>query len=207
MITTKSRSLWQFLATLATAGLLAACTDDGSTASYTPSASLSPRAFLTAPEAAAASAGRLPALGACEPDIHVPEGSKVSLHVFGKGVQIYRWDGAQWLFVNPSADLFADAVGAGLVGTHFGTPQGPNWLTVSGSRVVGTVTGRCTPSPDAIAWLRLDATADGSGVFEKTAFIQRLNTVGGLAPSAPGSVVGQEASVPYTADYYFYRAP
>jgi hypothetical protein len=122
-------------------------------------------------------------------------------------VQIYRWDGTRWVFVNPAADLFADAGGHGLVGTHFGTPAGPGWRTLSGSQVVGTVTGRCTPNASAIAWLRLDASASGSGVFEHTQFIQRVNTVGGLAPAAPGSVVGQEARVPYTADYFFYRAP
>jgi len=37
-------------------------------------------------------------------------------------------------------------------------------------------------------------------------FIQRINTVGGNAPAAPGTVVGEEANVPYTAEYLFYRA-
>jgi hypothetical protein len=33
-----------------------------------------------------------------------------------------------------------------------------------------------------------------------------VNTVGGKAPTDPGSFVGEEARVPYTAEYYFYRA-
>ena len=37
-------------------------------------------------------------------------------------------------------------------------------------------------------------------------YIQRVNTVGGLAPAEPGDFVGQEVEVPYTAEYYFYRA-
>jgi len=39
------------------------------------------------------------------------------------------------------------------------------------------------------------------------AYIQRVNTVGGNAPSYAGSTVGEEARVPYTTRYLFYRAP
>jgi hypothetical protein len=53
----------------------------------------------------------------------------------------------------------------------------------------------------------LEATlSEGPGIFSRVNFIQRLNTVGGKAPSNPGSSVGEVARVPYTADYYFYRA-
>jgi hypothetical protein len=37
-------------------------------------------------------------------------------------------------------------------------------------------------------------------------FIQRVNTIGGTAPAEAGLFVGDEARVPYTAEYYFYRA-
>jgi hypothetical protein len=33
-----------------------------------------------------------------------------------------------------------------------------------------------------------------------------VNTVGGIAPSSPGGIVGEIAEVPYTADYLFYRS-
>jgi uncharacterized protein (TIGR03118 family) len=36
-------------------------------------------------------------------------------------------------------------------------------------------------------------------------YVQRVNTAGGLAPSAPGAFVGEERQVPYTAEYFFYR--
>jgi hypothetical protein len=42
-----------------------------------------------------------------------------------------------------------------------------------------------------------------------TTFIQRVNTSGGVAPStgcAASTDVGKQAFVPYTTDYYFYRA-
>jgi hypothetical protein len=40
-------------------------------------------------------------------------------------------------------------------------------------------------------------------------YIQRLNTTGGVAPVEGCSVssdVGKQKLVPYTADYYFFRA-
>ena len=37
-------------------------------------------------------------------------------------------------------------------------------------------------------------------------FIQRVNTIGGTAPVEAGGFVGDEARVPYTTEYYFYRA-
>jgi hypothetical protein len=203
MISTTSRTLSQVVAVFAAAGLFMGCADRTPVGPVARSASQSTRAILSSAEVQAASDGRFPDLGSCQADLQLPAGSKVSFHVFGIGVQIYRWTGTSWAFVNPSANLFADAAGNGLVGTHFG---GPTWLTNSGSRVVGTVTGRCTPDANSIPWVRLDAVADGPGVFANTTLIHRLNTVGGNAPTAPGSVVGEEARVPYTADYYFYRA-
>src|SRR5687767_6836009 len=123
-------------------------------------------------------------------------------HTYARGVQIYRWTGSAWTFLGPRADLYADAGMNGKVGTHFG---GPTWQHVSGSRVVGAVDQRCTPSPNAIQWLRLVATSTTPGVFKRTTFIQRLNTAGGTAPTAPGSFVGEEVGVPYTTEYFFYR--
>lgn len=41
-----------------------------------------------------------------------------------------------------------------------------------------------------------------------TTFIQRVNTVGGLAPATvcDGSTLNKEARVFYTADYFFWKA-
>jgi hypothetical protein len=203
---TTSQSLRYSLSLVAAAGLFIGCADGASLAPKA-RAGNSTATDLTSAEVQAASNGRFPDLGSCT-QLQVPEGSQVSFHVFGIGVQVYRWDGLKWSFSNPEANLYADAGGNGLVGTHFSEPGAkPNWLTLSGSRVVGTVLDRCTPNANAIAWLKLSADNSGTGVFNQTAFIQRLNTVGGLAPTTPGTFVGQEARVPYTADYFFYRAP
>jgi hypothetical protein len=99
--------------------------------------------------------------------------------------------------------LYANVNANGVVGTHY---AGPTWESNSGSYVVGAVEIRCTPDPDAIPWLRLRAVeSDGPGIFHRVTYIQRVNTVGGLAPSEPGEFPGDVARVPYTADYFFYR--
>ncbi|MFL5618100.1 MAG: DUF3455 domain-containing protein, partial [Gemmatimonadaceae bacterium] len=70
----------------------------------------------------------------------------------------------------------------------------------------GTVAQRCTPDPTAIPWLSLGAVPnDGPGIFRRVTFIQRMHTVGGLAPPSPGRSTGEEVRVPYTAEYFFYR--
>jgi hypothetical protein len=84
----------------------------------------------------------------------------------------------------------------------------PAWESSSGSLVVAQrLVPAVTVDPTAIPWLRLDAVAAGGpGVFKNTTYIQRVNTTGGLAPTTAPTHVGQEARVPYTAEYVFYRA-
>jgi hypothetical protein len=62
---------------------------------------------------------------------------------------------------------------------------------------------------DAIPWLLLAAKSVGSeGSFSRVTSIQRVNTVGGVAPKAGCSQPTAETSarVDYTADYYFFTA-
>jgi hypothetical protein len=128
--------------------------------------------------------------------------NKVQLHGFGVGFQVYTWDGSTWTGPVPDATLF-DSEG-NIVADHF---EGPSWQSNSGSLVVGTVTGRVTMDLTAIQWVRLvPVSTAGPGVFADVTFIQRINTVGGRAPATNGTFIGQTASVPYTADYFFYRA-
>jgi Protein of unknown function (DUF3455) len=167
---------------------------------------------------AALSSAVVPAAGASAPkdspslpsplcdSIRVPEGNKLSHRVYALGVQVYRWNGTAWAFVAPEATLFANANYNGEVGTHY---VGPTWESNSGSKVVAArVPGTgCTPDSTAIPWLLLQkVSTEGPGIFHRVTYIQRVNTTGGIAPTAPGSVVGEESEVPYTAEYYFYRA-
>ena len=132
--------------------------------------------------------------------VQLPE--EVVFRAYAIGVQIYRWNGSSWAFVAPSANLYADAGFHGSVGTHY---AGPTWESNSGSRVIARRADGCTPDPTAIPWLLLETvTTDGPGVFNGVTHVQRVNTTGGMAPTAPGTFVGDERRVPYTAEYYFY---
>ena len=147
-------------------------------------------------------ADRRPDLGACE-NIAAPEGSKLVAHTYARGVQIYRWNGTDWVFGGPSAVLYADAGGHGQVGTHY---SGPKWESVDGSIVAGSNPVPCPVGAGDIPWLLLTGTAEPiPGIFHRVTAIQRVNTVGGTMPTEDGSFVGEEKREPYTAEYYFYR--
>jgi hypothetical protein len=68
-------------------------------------------------------------------------------------------------------------------------------------------------APDAVAWLLLEKKGTlngptGGGTLKPTEFIQRVHTVGGLAPSTgctSPSDLGNQAFVPYEADYFFFK--
>jgi len=140
---------------------------------------------------------------ACD-SVQVPLGNKVAFHAYALGVQVYRWNGTAWTFVEPVATLFADPNYNGKVGIHY---AGPTWQTNSGSKVVGSRLAGCSPDPAAIPWLLLQAVSnDGPGVLSSVTYIQRVNTTGGLAPTAPGESIGAIVQVPYTAEYFFFRA-
>jgi hypothetical protein len=141
--------------------------------------------------------------------LQVPSGNKVSFRGYAVGVQIYvatpsPTDATQfvWTFRAPEAVLFADGGGNGEIAIHY---AGPTWESESGSKVIGrTLTN--APAASTIPWLLLEArSTEGPGILERTTYIQRVNTTGGLAPATPPTQAGQEARVPYTAEYYFYR--
>jgi len=149
--------------------------------------------------------------------LEVPDGNKVSFHAYAVGVQIYvatastnSPTGFVWTFRAPEAVLY-DADG-NVVGMHyaFAGPTRPAWESESGSRVVGARTvAPVIVSSNAIPWLILSAVSTntiGPGIFERTTYVQRVNTTGGLAPANAPTQLGQEARVPYTAEYFFYRA-
>ena len=157
---------------------------------------------FAAPARAADGRGPDLPLPVCE-RIDVPAGNRLSSRVYAFGVQIYRWSGTHWAFIAPEATLYSDPCYENEVGTHF---AGPIWQANDGSAVKGARRDDCTPYRGAIPWLLLDATPlSSSGVYARVTFIQRVNTIGGTAPAQAGAFVGDEARVPYTTEYYFYR--
>ena len=162
-------------------------------------------AIQPAPAAAMLDNNNGPELPAGCSSIAVEEGNKLAFHVYAKGVQIYKYNGAAWVFVGPEAGLYAEENYFGEVGNH---GIGPHWTSKSGSRVKAARVANtgCRPDPDAIEWLLLKMTeTSGSGIFTKVTYIQRTNTTGGMAPTGAGEM-NEVREVPYTAEYYFYRA-
>ena len=165
----------------------------------------------------------LMALAACSsaptaPVTPVPEAlrpaapSATSRTLLARGVQIYECRAkhgdaqvSEWAFVAPEAELL-DARGK-VVGRHY---AGPRWESaVDGSKLVGTAQARTeAPGSGAIPWLLLSTKAEGpSGEFSSTSNIQRINTVGGVAPAGGDCTLasrGKTVRVPYTADYVFF---
>ena len=127
----------------------------------------------------------------------------LALVVAATGVQIYECRDSKWLFVAPQAELW-DARGR-LIGTHY---AGPHWESADGSKIVGAVKQRAdAPKGGAIPWLLLGAKSVGAeGAFSKVTSIQRLATVGGVAPAGGCEKPGEEARIYYTADYHFFTA-
>ena len=97
-------------------------------------------------------------------------------------------------------------------------PRVPAVLDIFWGQGTGSATFQTDPdfvAPDAIAWVLLSQAGvlDGPGganTLSVATFVQRVNTVGGLAPSigcnSPADI-GNTAFVPYEADYVFYTNP
>ena len=185
---------------VAAAAVSAACVDDGPSG---PSGGAAPAARLAAAaDEASAVANRGPDLSGCE-QLRAPEPSKLVARLYARGVQIYRWNGTSWGLAGPSAVLYSDAAGNDPVGTHY---AGPTWESRDGSTVGGSSPRTCVVDPGAIPWLVLNGSPGGtSGIFGRVTTIQRVNTVGGKMPAQPGTFAGEEQTVPYTAEYFFYR--
>ena len=141
--------------------------------------------------------------------IKPPVGEELVLMARATGFQIYvcRPDAngkPAWTLKAPDAELF-DEQGRS-IGKHFG---GPTWQLNDGSKITAKMVAKVdAPDPKAIPWLLVTVTGTaGSGALNGVTSIQRVNTVGGLAP--PSSECTQQSGEvefksSYSADYYFY---
>ncbi len=142
--------------------------------------------------------------------VAVPTGGKPAMMLRGVGLLTYECrakagsDGAyEWVFAGPDAAL-QDRNGV-RVGKYYG---GPTWEHSDGSKVTGK---QLAVSPGATGSIPLQlvqtSPAMGSGAFTGVTYIQRVNTMGGVAPTAPCnmSTMGSKQTVNYSADYYFYK--
>ncbi|HSY39357.1 MAG TPA: DUF3455 domain-containing protein [Polyangia bacterium] len=155
--------------------------------------------------------------------IAVPSGSTLTIHDHGVGAQIYTCTASggaggaggssadagaisySWVLKGPNAILSDETFAQ--VGTH---GVGPTWTSSDGSMISGTKLAQANSTASGaipIPWLLLKATSTGSaGVFANITYVQRLNTAGGVAPASGcgAATVSTDASVAYSADYYFF---
>lgn len=146
--------------------------------------------------------------------ISVPKGHQLVMMAVGSGDLNYECRvkanssvSYEWIFAGPNAVL-ADKNGM-VVGRYYG---GPTWESNDGSKVSGKQIATAPASPTAIPLQLVKANtipeALAVGKMTGITYIQRLNTVGGIAPSESCSNdnVGAKALVKYQADYFFYKA-
>ena len=131
------------------------------------------------------------------------EAAIVTIHA--EGAQIYDCKADSggklvWQFREPIATLMIDGK---TVGRHF---AGPSWELADSSAVTGKVVARAPGSTGKdIPLLKLEVTSQrGAGQLTGASSIQRINTKGGTAEEACDAV-GAFLSVPYSADYVFFR--
>lgn len=107
-----------------------------------------------------------------------------------------------WKLLAPSA-ILANKGGHDF-GTHY---AGPTWQADNtDSSVKGTRVDGVTVDPTAIDWLLIKGRDwTGHGMFSKVSYIQRIRTVGGLAPTWAPTGPGQQVDVWYTATYVFFE--
>jgi Protein of unknown function (DUF3455) len=162
-------------------------------------------------------------------NLQVPAGNEAFLVGHAVGTQNYVCSPAKsvgqvdWTLFTPEATLFDDS-GEQLI-THYFSPNpiegGIIRATWEDSRDTSTIWAKATASSvdpafvheNSVAWLLLPVVGQqvgptGGATLFATSFVQRLNTVGGAAPStgcdAPTDL-GSKAFVPYTADYFFFK--
>ncbi|MCD6014773.1 MAG: hypothetical protein K0R88_857 [Solirubrobacterales bacterium] len=146
-----------------------------------------------------------------DPRTYAPE-SQLFLVVHAIGVQKYtcQADGT-WLFTDPEATLYKTTGVPKPIGTHFlNFATGlPVWQLKDESSVEAARTQTASGGTGNIAWLLLQAVTTTAGSdgdrLTSTTWVQRLNTSGGVAP-AETCVPGDRIAVPYSADYFFWRA-
>jgi hypothetical protein len=142
--------------------------------------------------------------------VAVPNGHSPAMTLKGVGQLTYECrvkagaDSAhEWVFVAPDAVL-QDTNGK-RVGKYYG---GPTWEHNEGGKITGKQLAVAPGTPGAIPLQLVQAApATGSGPFNGVTYIQRVNTMGGVAPKATcdASSAGNRQTVGYSADYVFYK--
>lgn len=155
-----------------------------------------------------------PALAATPDEIRVP-GEIPGTVLHAEGAQIYECqrDAANrlvWREREPIATLMDNG---NTVGRHYAALRWETidagtlmWEHKDGSSVRAKIVARAAGrTADDLPWLKFGMiTQSGNGLFHGVTHVQRINTQGGLA-RRPCEQAGTYRSVPYSADYVFWR--
>jgi len=144
-------------------------------------------------------------------EVTPPAGNKAVLTLVGAGDLTYECKAVAdkpgtfaWTFAGPNAKLL-DA-NKKEVGKYYG---GPTWESNDGSKVTGKQLAVAPGAAGSIPLQLVQANpATGKGAMTDVTYIQRLKTVGGVAPATPACAaanVGAKTTVPYQADYVFFK--
>jgi hypothetical protein len=135
--------------------------------------------------------------------LKVPDGNRLTGVLAADGVQTYTCADGAWKLLEPAATLRAEKGRAQrTVALH---SRGPVWVSTVDGSAVNAAAVASSPRTGTIPELLLRATATrGTGVFAGVSYIQRLDTRGGVAPTAACTGTDQ-ISVPYSATYAFYK--
>ena len=144
--------------------------------------------------------------------VQVPAGNKVAMETVGVGEITYQCNPKkdmagqfEWVFVGPDAKL-NDRSGR-QVGKYYGPPA--TWESMDGSKITGAQLAVAPSSAGNIPLQLVKANpAMGSGAMTGITYIQRVATVGGVAPAmaCDAGNAGSKQIVRYQSDYIFYKA-
>lgn len=142
--------------------------------------------------------------------VRVPAGHAMTMETVGVGEITYecreKKDAAgafEWVFVAPVATL--NDMKNKPVGKYYG---GPTWEAADGSKVTGKQVAVAPASAGNIPLQLVKADpATGKGAMTGISYIQRVETKGGVAPSATCDMLtkGAKQQVGYQAKYVFYK--
>ncbi|MEO8486119.1 MAG: DUF3455 domain-containing protein [Betaproteobacteria bacterium] len=139
-----------------------------------------------------------------------PAGHKAAMTWTGTGMLTYecraKADNAamhEWAFAGPDARL-SDAKSMAAMGKYY---AGPTWEANDGGKTTGKQVAMA-PAPAGNIPFQLVKAEGGSGAMKDVTYIQRVNTKGGVAPAMPcdATSMGSKTTVPYSADYVFFKA-
>ncbi len=143
--------------------------------------------------------------------VQVPAGHKVFWETVGVGEITYECRtkaGAagqfEWVFVGPDAKL--NNREGKQVGKYYGPPA--TWEGADGVKLTGAQVAVAPAAAGSIPLQLVKANpASGTGMVSGTTFIQRVATMGGVAPAAACGTAntGARQIVKYQADYIFWR--